>query len=195
MSPTGLTIASNVGGSHRAFAADIIDSTSATRRTRLPGEIVRALDDEIAIAWDEPPTDAPRGWVRAVEIDSGERLWRYPALDQRSGFGNSVDTIVAVESGFLAQLDRERGEVLESVVAVLDPITGNRHQVVEQPIDPLSSQYLHVVGALVSDRYAALSPIGFSTLEDLVLEPGASVSILDLETGNVQPDVFSLQSP
>jgi hypothetical protein len=195
VSPTGLTIASNVGGSHRAFAADIIDSTSATQRTRLPGEIVRALDDEIAIAWDEPPSDAPRGWVRGVEIDSGERLWRYPALDQREGFDNAVDVIRSVESGFLVQFHRDRGGALESVVAFFDPIDGNRDQVFVQPIDPLRPRYLHVVGALVSDRYAALSPIGSSTLEDLVIEPDATISILDLETGQVQADVFSLQSP
>jgi len=191
VSPTGLTIASNVGGSHRAFATDIIDTASATRRTRLSDEIVRELDDNIAIAWDEPPTDAPRGWVRAVEIDSGERLWRFPTLDQRDGFRISVNSIQAIESGFLGQFRREQDNKAETTIAIFDPRDGTRRQILVQGLDPANPEYVSVVFGLVSDRYAALSNEPHSTIEDLFLED-AAVSILDLDSGLIQPAAFSL---
>jgi hypothetical protein len=190
VSPSGRTIASSVVGDV-VIAADIIDTSSQSLRARLRGEIVLALNDHIVVSADEPPTDAPRGWVRAVDIDSGEMLWRYPPLDLRDGFDFSVDSMQAVGPSFLGQFQRVRDGISESVIAMFDARDGGRRQILVQ--NRGSPSYVEVVRGLVSDELAGVANGSFYGLEELVTEPGATASILDLRTGELTLDAFTLQ--
>lgn len=188
VSPTGRTIASAVGGFTGRFT-DIIDIVGLTTRTRLPGVAVFTLTDEVAIASDEGPTDAPRGFVKALAIETGKVLWRFPKLEDRDKLG--VMPIKVAGAAFVGQVDRLVSE--DSVVTAFEPASGARRSLLVQSAALPTDIVLRVISSLAGAQHVALGRGG--SLSDLLFEAGEGASVLDLKTGDLVRDAFTLDTP
>ena len=182
-SPSGATLAATVGGFSGRFT-DIIDVKTLKPRTRLDGDAGFALTDDVVLVPDHPPTDYAEGGVIARDIDTGDVLWRFPRTPMKAPFG--VINVEALGPRFVVWFQREAGGRDEFVIGTLKPETGElTERLVVGSGDPMAG--FTVEWTISTSRLLALT-------RDSLVE-GGPISLLDLDTGTLNPEVFVIDPP
>lgn len=191
VSPSGRTLASDVGGFSSTFT-DFIDTESLSVRGRIDGKASFALTDDTFATSDGPPSDTPDGrGLSGYDIATGDRLWRFP--DPNEGGRFSMANIQPLGSGFAFQyswLKRPDGEYrFESV----EFRTGrSQWQFVQTETQDFGYRYATFPAS--SARHIAviddLASIGF-----MLRDGPASVSIYDTESGHFTENAFVVDPP
>jgi hypothetical protein len=182
------TLASTVGGGG-GYRTDIIDTAELSLRAQLQGDTAIGVSDSVAIVRrGEPVTDGPVT-IAAVDIESQATNWRLPS----SADDTAIKTLgypAVLSSSIAMSLHVVRNDLDQRVVVLIDIATGTSQDlIVHGPGD----ERLFVLPSLSSDSRIALST---ATFEDAMGDDGrVSVSLLDLDTGELQVDAFRIDLP
>lgn len=168
---------------------DVIDTSSLTRRTRIQDVWPDAMTDDTFIQWDQRPTDGigfGLGGMTAYGLADGAVRWRFPGDDWRK-FGPG--TFLAFASKFYIQYFWDSSPT-DVILAIFDPLTGDR-QVLHRQTDTREDEDL----AIVDRKLSSGSHIALSYTGPQISVAGTSYSVLDVASGNVTWDAFTIDPP
>lgn len=190
ISPSGMTITSGVGGFADRFI-DVIDVQTLSRRTRLPNIADYAVTDDLVITGEDPPSDYPSGGILAIDIDTREVRWRYPDRPDVDRF--EMSTIVAAGDRFLLQyLWRGRADD-ELRVGALRASTGAPTTLFTQTLER-DRQPIWAILSVSTERHL-LFGADLASLGHHVQYGDASIAMLDLRTGILRENAFTIDVP
>lgn len=178
VSQSGETISSTVGGELGA-RTDFIDVNGLKVRGTLD-DIVVGVTDEVAITY----TGGSQKHLTAISIDSGNELWRYPTA-------NDPDLLLYTSS---VTLDAELAFSYESsarqILVLVDLSSGHNREI---GLTRVGGHQLQLIPSLSTPAHLAFatSPIFQDDLED----GSASISVLDLKTGELTENAFRIDLP
>jgi hypothetical protein len=185
VSPSGQTLVSGLGNDH---VIDVIDVSSASRTRRLQGAWPYAFTDDTFVQWDQPPTDGIAfglGGMTAYDLESGAVRWQFPGDDWKK-FGPGP--FLARDSTFYIQYHWDASPT-DLILARFDPLSGDRHVLLKQTDTREDEDLAMLAGHLSSDSDLVLSYTGGVALH------GTSFSVLDIATGEVTWDSFTIDPP
>ena len=197
LSPSGRTLAAAMYAS--PFWIDVIDVDRLVRTHRLRDLVwPRAITDDTFVQWDHPPTDGigfGLGGLTAYDLHDRAVRWAFPGDAEVAQFGPG--RTLALGSRFFIEYawnntpeqPRSSSEV-DRVLATFDPLTGQRHELLRQRDTPEENDLATILGELSSASHLTLrlgdDPIGID---------GRSFAVLDVATGSVTWDAFTIDPP
>jgi hypothetical protein len=186
VSPSGRTVVSGVGGFADRFT-DVIDVETLSR-TRLPNIAPYAVTDELIVTGEHPPSDYPSGGILAIETETGDIRWRFP---DRADADQFELTNVEAKAGsfYLAYLWRKGGDQLR--LGAIDAGNGQSKVLFSQTLGRDTRPLWAMLG-ISTDRHVAFGT-DLSALGYLVQSGEASISILDVETGRLTENAFTVE--
>jgi hypothetical protein len=158
----------------------------------------RAITDDTFVQWDQAPTDGidfGLGGLTAYDLEVGAVRWAFPGEADVDHFGPG--RTLALGSQFFIEYawnltpeqPRSSSEV-DLVLATFDPLTGQRRELLRQRDTPEENDLANIQGELSSASHLTLrlgdDPIGID---------GHSFAILDVATGAVTWDAFTIDPP
>ena len=197
LSPSGRTLAAAMYAS--PFWIDVIDVASLVRTHRIRDDVwPRAITDDTFVQWDHPPTDGidfGLGGLTAYDLDDKAVRWAFPGDGEVDHFGPG--RTLALGSQFFIEYawnltpeqPRSSSEV-DRVLATFDPLTGQQRELLRQRDTPEENDLATILGELSSASHLTLrlgdDPIGID---------GRSFAVLDVATGTVTWDAFTIDPP
>jgi hypothetical protein len=189
VSPSGETVGAVMSVIGDGNSIDVID-VSTLAHYRLRDVWPDAITDDTFMQWDHPPTDgiAPGSGMSAYDLRDGSLRWRFSeGADARKEFTPS--RFLAYGSRFYVEYTMNSNSGYDMVIATFDQHTGERRELVRQ-VDMHSDDVLR----MQEDSSRA----SFLTLEAFVYSERPrprSVAIVDVETGQVTWDAFTIDPP
>jgi hypothetical protein len=191
VSPSGRTLASDVGGFSGTFI-DFIDTETLTVRGRIEDKAAYALTDDAFVTSDGAPSDTPDGrGLSAYDIRTGERLWRFPGGDDADRF--SIANIRALGNGFVFQYIWRGPPDTEYRFESVGFRSGRTQwQFVESETDEVRHRYA-TFPASTARHIAVIDDLG--SIGSMLRDGPAAVSIYDTETDTFTEDAFVIDPP
>ena len=197
LSPSGRTLAAAMFA--EPFWIDVIDVARLVRTHRIRDLVwPRAITDDTFVQWDQQPTDGigfGLGGLTAYDLDDKAVRWAFPGADEVVQFGPGPT--VALGSQFFIEYawnltpeQPQSSSEIDRVLATFDPPTGERRELLRQRDTPEENDLATIQGELSSASHLTLrlgdDPIGID---------GRSFAILDVATGAVTWDAFTIDPP
>jgi hypothetical protein len=187
LSPTRRTLASTIAGGG-GYRTDVLNLQSMTPRAVL-NESVVGVTDHVAIVRRGVP--APNGGVRlgAVDIDSGEVLWKYPTEGSNTAIATFTRPYLYDDSAAIALHARVEGADRLLLVSI-DASSGEARVLLSQGV---GEAWLYLVPELSTGDQLALAKARFEdALDDT---DHVDVSLFDLGEDSLDRDVFRITLP
>ena len=178
---------------------DVIDVARLVRTHRIRDNVwPRAITDDTFVQWDQEPTDGigfGLGGLTAYDLGDGAVRWTFPGEADVDHFGPG--RTLALGSQFFIEYawnltpeQPQSGSDIDLVLATFDPRTGQRRELLRQRDTPEENDLANIQGELSVASHLTLrlgdEPIGTD---------GRSFAILDVATGTVTWDAFTIDPP
>jgi hypothetical protein len=188
LSPSHRTIAAVMGSYGEGAFVDVLDVETRARDHRLRDVWPWATTDDTFLQWDTQPSDfmAPGSGMSSYDLADGELRWRFPDGDDIDRF--APNPVMALGEDFVVEYywAGEDGPD-QRILAVFDPRTGARRELLRQPND---------------DRSVLVARADLSTATHVVLEHADRdsadpwlLSTLEIATGTLTTDAFTIDPP